>query len=236
MVQRKPWGSRMEDFRCKALIADDDEYFRIAIKSILIGRLGLSEVIETASFDEALERMDEESDGLGIGLFDLSMPGMGSAANLRAVRELFPHVRVAVVSASRRRTDILMALEAGVHGYMPKTMGVEELARAIRSIMDGVIYVPALLAELPPDDGASRFAPSATALPHLTPRQRDVLTLLVEGRSNKEIARSLDLGEGTVKIHLAALFRNLGVANRAAAAVLGSRILGRLPGSAESSE
>jgi len=225
----------MDDLRRAALIADDDEYFRIAIKSILIGRLGLSKVIETASFDEALERMDEERESVGIGLFDLSMPGMDSAANLRTVRELFPDVRVAVVSASRRRTDILMALEAGVHGYMPKTMGVENLAGAIRSIMDGAIYVPPLLAELPPDDGSARSFPPTAALPHLTPRQREVLTLLVDGRSNKEIARSLDLGEGTVKIHLAALFRNLGVPNRAAAAVLGSRILGRLSGPDDSS-
>jgi len=63
-------------------------------------------------------------------------------------------------------------------------------------------------------------------LARLTPRQRDVLELLVKGQSNKEIARTLDLGEGTVKIHLAALFRNLGVRNRATAAVAGAQLIG----------
>jgi DNA-binding NarL/FixJ family response regulator len=215
------------------LIADDDEFFRLALKSILVGTLGFSQVIETGSLDEALERMGENA-GISLALFDLSMPGMESAASLGAVRECFPATRVAVVSGSQRRRDILLALEAGVHGYVHKGVGAPELARALRTIMDGHIHVPASLADIPPIPEESRsgmFAPAgssdASSAVSLTPRQREVLQLLVQGKSNKEIARTLTLGEGTVKIHLASLFRNLGVSNRSAAAVAGLHLLAR---------
>lgn len=215
------------------LIADDDEFFRLALKSILVGTLGFSHVIETGSLDEALERLAEQ-DGISLALFDLSMPGMESAASLSAVRECFPATRVAVVSGSQRRRDVLLALEAGVHGYVHKGVGAPDLACAIRTIMTGQIHVPAFLAELPIAADEPHRATLVASRPidawgslSLTPRQREVLQLLVEGKSNKEIARTLTLGEGTVKIHLASLFRNLGVSNRSAAAVAGLRLLTR---------
>jgi DNA-binding NarL/FixJ family response regulator len=214
------------------LIADDDEFFRLALKSILTGSLGFTLVLETGSLDEALERLGDRTD-ISLALFDLAMPGMESPASLGAVRECFPHIRVAVVSGSKRRRDILLALEAGVHGYVHKGVGAPELARALNKIMDGEIYVPSSLADLPAvaDETVLRTAPSlardASRAASLTPRQREVLQLLVQGKSNKEIARSLSLGEGTVKIHLASLFRNLGVNNRSAAAVAGLHLLAR---------
>ncbi|HEX2281576.1 MAG TPA: response regulator transcription factor [Thermomicrobiales bacterium] len=221
----------MDDTIRTALVADDDEFFRIAIRSVLKGRLGVAEVIETASLDEALERLSEQSD-VALALFDLAMPGMESPASLGAVRELFPRARVVVVSASQRRRDVLMALEAGVHGYVPKGLGVDDLARALQLVLDGFVYVPASLPEVSSDrsraEDRSEQVPMPVAtgpLAFLTPRQRDVLQLIVAGKSNKEIARELTLGEGTVKVHLAALFRNLGVNNRAAAAAAGTRLL-----------
>lgn len=215
-----------------ALIADDDEFFRIALRSILIRQLGLQEVIETGSFDEALEKLAERND-VSLALFDLQMPGLETPMSLRVVRENFPRAQVVVVSSSQDRRDILAALHAGVHGYVPKSLGPADLARALRLTLDGMMYVPPSLAELTAEDGVAMTAPPAPnvsaeseAVP-LTPRQQQVLELLVQGRSNKQIARALGLGEGTVKIHMAALFRNLGVANRAAAAVVGARRLSR---------
>jgi DNA-binding NarL/FixJ family response regulator len=223
----------MTDVRHIALVADDDEFFRMAISSILLDRLGVAEVVEVGSLDEALERLGERAD-FTVALFDLAMPGMQGPANLGAVRETFPDILVAVVSASRRRQDILTTLDSGAHGYIPKAMGIDQLTQALRAILSGSIYVPPLLAQVSLDgaDGSSsqfsgndrRAAPDVLA--RLTPRQRDVLELLVKGQSNKEIARELDLGEGTVKIHLAALFRNLGVRNRATAAVAGAQLIG----------
>ncbi len=158
------------------------------------------------------------------------MPGMAGAASLRAVRELHPQIQVAVISGSRRRGDILLALEAGVHGYVIKAGGAAGLAKSLRLILDGMIVVPPELADVSaemadtiPVRGTSEPAPLESM--GLTKRQREVLGLITHGKSNKEIARDLDLGEGTVKIHVAALFRALGVSSRSAAAAVGARVL-----------
>lgn len=216
--------------RRSALIADDDEFFRAALSAILMKQLGFAQVFEAASLDEALEQLGTQ-EGISAAFFDLSMPGVQSPANLKAVRECFPDTRMAVVSGSKRRYDILLALEAGAHGYVPKSLGIKDLTAALRTILEGAIYVPPSLADLPANseeatdllrpDNSSNANASASGL---TARQRDVLGLLVEGKSNKEIARTLTLGEGTVKVHVAALFRNLGVNTRSGAAAAGVRL------------
>src|SRR5918998_3708861 len=224
MVEERSEANRV------CLIADDDEFFRMALRSILQAKLGFVQVIETGSLDEAIERLSGP-DRADLALFDLAMPGMENAASLRAVRECFPDLRIAVVSASSRRSDILQALEAGVHGYVPKSLGAKDLVGALEAIDSGRIYVPASLAdvsgeEAPASAQISRREPDEPTLSWdgLTPRQRDVLGVLVQGYSNKEIARALNLGEGTVKVHVAALFRGLGVTSRSAAAAAGARM------------
>jgi DNA-binding NarL/FixJ family response regulator len=129
---------------------------------------------------------------------------------------------------------VLLALEAGAHGYVPKSLGAAELAQALQVIRAGTIYVPALLADITavagePTSPVIRPEASSEASPlgAMTKRQRDVLELIVQGLSNKEIARELNLGEGTVKVHVAALFRTLGVTSRSAAAAEGARRLNR---------
>lgn len=213
-----------------ALVVDDDPFFRIALGKILTERLGCVEIIEAASFDDALERLAEHP-GVSVALFDLAMPGMSSPVNLRVIRETFPQTLVVMVSGSIARGDIIAALQAGAHGYVPKSLGVAGIVAALQAIFEGTIYVPASLSDVlidghGPDgpSGALSATPPAETLDALTPRQRDVLIRLMEGMSNKEIARDLKLGEGTVKIHMAALFRNLGVKSRAAAAVAGARM------------
>jgi len=220
------------------LIADDDAYFRMAVGAILNRQFGFSSIIEAGSLDEALERLGENQN-IGIALFDLSMPGMRTPTNLRAVRECFPETRVGVISASSNRHNILLALEAGVHGYMLKSLSITDLAAALQTIFDGGIYVPPCLADISsvpleaaeegyqrPIEKIEQPAPEPEQPEPgspLTPRQQDVLDLLVQGKTNKEIALALGLGEGTVKIHMAAIFRYFGVNNRAAAAVAGAR-------------
>lgn len=217
------------------LIADDDAYFRMAVNAILTRQFGFSSVIEAASLDEALDRLSEHPE-VSAALFDLSMPGMRTPTNLRAVRECFPNTRVAVISGSSSRRDILLALEAGVHGYMLKSLSIADLTAALQTVFNGGIYVPPSLADISsapvdpiPVEQASGPAeapppePIEAAGSPLTPRQQDVLDLLVQGKTNKEIALALGLGEGTVKIHMAAIFRYFGVNNRAAAAVAGAR-------------
>lgn len=214
-----------------ALIADDDEFFRIALGFILKSKLRFTEIIETGSLDEAIERLSERED-VSLALFDLAMPGMQSVASLAAVRDVHPDLKVAVVSASSRRSDILSALTAGINGYVPKGLGATDLAEAVRAILNGAVYVPPSIAGRASPSEAETPAPGAgdrnerrRTIEFLTPRQREVLQLLVQGFSNKEIARKLKLGEGTVKIHMAALFRSLRVRNRQEAAAAGARLL-----------
>lgn len=221
----------MSASRTCALIADDDAFFRIALSAILTRQLGFETVLEAGSLDDALDLLGTRPD-IGLALFDLSMPGMKQAASLSAVRECAEHVTLAVVSGSTARQDILGALAAGVHGYIPKALGPTELVRALQMIIAGQIYVPPVLAHgaaadpaAPPAGGSGD--PGRDALARLTQRQRDVLQELISGRSNKEIARHLGLGEGTVKIHVAALLRALQLPNRAAAAAFGARLASR---------
>ncbi|UVF18386.1 response regulator transcription factor [Microvirga terrae] len=215
------------------LVADNDSYFRIAAAAILTRYFNFTEVAEASSLDEALEYLSENKQ-VESALFDLSMGGMRTLTNLRALRECFPATRVIVISTTNERKDILSALEAGVHGYVPKNLPVSEFVKALTVILDGGVYVPPCLADIstaaadtPPQPQMpvrleSTVHPSTVAN-SLTARQRDVLDLLVQGKSNKEIALALKLGEGTVKIHVAAIFRYFGVNNRAAAAVAGAR-------------
>lgn len=208
-----------------ALIADDDAFFRIALGALLTGHLGFATILEAGSLDDALDLLGTRPE-ISLALFDLSMPGMKHAASLAAVRECAEHVTLAVVSGSSSRADILGALGAGVHGYIPKALGPRELVTALETVLSGQIYVPPILAQAGSPEQAT--APisgdkAKDALARLTKRQREVLQELVTGRSNKEIARRLDLGEGTVKIHVASLLRTLQLPNRAAAAAFGAR-------------
>lgn len=223
--------------RGTALISDDDEFFRMALQTVLKKHLEFDEVIETANIDDAVEELTKAK-RVDLALFDLNMPGMNNWAALRTVRESFPEALVAVVSASRRAEDILMALSAGVHGYAYKGSGVGELTAALDDICRGSVYVPPSLPQMALE--VERDAPKADLevqaaeldehelqlRRHITRRQKEVLDMLVHGRSNKEMARTLDLSEGAVKFHVSALFRRLGVGNRTEAAAAGVRLLG----------
>lgn len=214
-----------------ALIADDDDFFRIALSSVLKRKLGFSEVIAASSFDEAVEHLVGGRE-VGLALFDLNMPGMDNWVNLRTVRTTYPDVRVSVVSASQNRNDVLMALRTGLHGYVYKGLGAAEMERALRLICDGIIYVPPILTDCHAADqpGADQPLPAQRErddqlISNMTPRQKEILNLLVAGKSNKAMARALGLSEGTVKFHLAAVFRVLGSSNRVEAATAGSELL-----------
>jgi DNA-binding NarL/FixJ family response regulator len=200
---------------------DDDEFFRMALRTILTNTLGFSEVLEAENFDQATALLSENE--VDLAVFDLIMPGMAGPGTLKAVRDRFPHLCLVMASVSNRREDILLALQAGVNGYIPKSIGLKDFSSALTQILNGIVYVPASIATLSTAGSPDEIAPAQSKVAAtLTPRQKDVLSLVVKGNSNKEIARELGLGEGTVKVHLASLFRTLHVHSRSAAAAKGA--------------
>lgn len=229
--------------RGTAIISDDDEFFRVALRSVLRERNGFSDVIETGSFDEAVEALGKTGP-VAMGLFDLNMVGMENWLDLSAVRGEYPSMQLVVVSASRRREDILRTLEIGAHGFVHKGLGISELTRAIDLISDGQVYVPPFLPDVAvagpqldfasDDEGEQLPARSGHAVPDATngqgkpatggrqlvcsPRQREIIDLLIAGNSNKGMARALNLSEGTIKFHMAAVMRLLGANSRVEAA------------------
>src|SRR6476661_6118515 len=208
-----------------ALIVDDDEFFRIALRTVVTSTLGFSEVLEAENFDQATALLSGNK--IDLAVFDLLMPGMAGPGSLKGVRERFPDLCLVMATVSNRREDILLALQAGVNGYIAKSMGLKELSSALQQIVGGTVYVPASIASFNLTGSTDEIAVTAVPdlAPTLTPRQKDVLALVVKGNSNKEIARGLGLGEGTVKVHLASLFRTLGVRSRSAAAAKGAVIV-----------
>lgn len=207
------------------LIADDHDVVRQGLGHVLRRDLRAGQIIEASTFDEALERLVDRS--IFLAIFDLGMPGLENLGDLAKVRRQRPDIRVVVLSGSKAREDILAALAAGVHGYLVKSERSEQLVKQLQMVVDGQIYVPSTLAELPPEVSAEpaiepQVQPDPAAL---TARQRNVLSLIIEGLSNKEIAKQLDVAEGTVKMHVAAILRAIGASNRARAAAIGKQFL-----------
>lgn len=200
----------------RVLIADDHELFRSGLRQLLVDVVNATEVREAETFDRAIEMLTTEGAG-DLILVDLRMPGMSGAEALAALRDGFPEAKVAVVSAWEERAEIIAALSAGVHGYIPKSLASADIANAIRSILDGHIFVPPALGRREPGKPVTVNAAPADGGEKLTARQKEVLNELLKGQASKEIARSLDIAEGTVKIHLAAIYRALGVRTRAEA-------------------
>jgi DNA-binding NarL/FixJ family response regulator len=209
--------------RHSVLVADDHSLYRAGLSFLLKDRLGFDSVIEAANFDAALDRLSERSQ-IELALFDLSMPGISGPESLSVVKETYPGLRVAIVSGSEDRDDVLRTVATGLSGYVPKSLLDDEIVGALQDILDGRIYVPRFMTAQgsssggkpsPSEHSEIRGGPGGGAVTKpISPRQRDVLDCVRRGLSNKEIARELDIAEGTVKIHLAALFSHFGARNR----------------------
>ena len=219
---------RLRQIEGTVIVADDHEVVRIGVVQMLQSSFGVTTALHAENFDETLTLA--QTDGVVLVILDLGMPGLDSPQDLARLRRTQPDAKVVVLSASQDPADILSALSAGVHGYIVKSARLDSLIERLDYIMSGEIYVPAILAErrVPiPCLEAQQPSPNkrANGSAQLSDRQRQVLKGLVLGQSNKQIARDLKLAEGTVKMHIGALFRALGAVNRAHAAALGKPLL-----------
>ncbi|HKJ77386.1 MAG TPA: response regulator transcription factor, partial [Gammaproteobacteria bacterium] len=162
----------------------------------------------------ALQLVEGEPD-LDLVLLDIAMPGLdgGGWEVLRTLRAHHPDIPVVVLSASEQPEDVTRALEQGALGFVPKSTPTEHLLHALRLVLAGGTYAPAHLLEARPA-AAPESGPANAGTNGLTPRQQEVLRLLARGHSNRGIGEALDLSPETVKVHVRALYRTLGVQNR----------------------
>jgi DNA-binding NarL/FixJ family response regulator len=217
------------------LIADDHALFRYGISLALESLYGKEVTILQASNAEETRRIAHETPQLDLILLDLMMPGLNGIADLKKFIETLPPIPVVIVSGSRQRATIRSAIECGARGYVLKSSNGEILKHVLPLVLSGELYVPAQAVateevaesyEGSPLDEAGDFNPDFKSL---TPRETQVLKLLTLGYSNKEIARSLGMLEGTVKVHVKSIMKKLGVNNRTQAAIAANRSFARQP-------
>jgi len=207
----------------KILVADDHALFRDGLRYVL-ARLGDEvEVLEAKDCTEALALVGSRPD-LDLLLLDLAMPGMDGLAGLRVLRARRPSMPVVILSASEEPADVRQALDRGAMGFIPKSSTSSVMLGALRLVLSGGVYLPPAFLDRFQTGRTPTAVPSIEAL-GLTPRQHDVLRLLGKGQSNKEIARVLGLAEGTVKLHISAILRALGVGSRTRAVIAAARLL-----------
>lgn len=211
----------------KILIADDHELFRDGLRHVLEQLDAGVQVVEASDYRQAIALAETEEE-IDVVLLDLAMPGMPWGEGLQALRERLPSsVPLIVLSASDDRRHVLQAVNLGAAGFIPKTSSSRVMLSALKLVLSGGVYLPpALLEQGATAAGESPGAPfgAENAASFLTPRQREVLALLGQGKSNKEIARVLQLAEGTVKLHVTAILKALNVNNRTRAVVAASQL------------
>lgn len=209
------------------LVADDHALVRRGLIEFLKASEPGWKFQEGSSFPEVEAHARDGQ--IELTIMDLNMPGMQGATSLRTLRTLAPGMRIIVLTAQDDRTTILECLGAGVHGYLPKSGETTQILDALRVVVAGGVYVPPMLSQVQQEEPAAVATPASPVATapvlnsqdalRLSGRQQQVLRLLAEGRSTKDIARLLDLGIGTVKVHLAAIYRTLGARNRMEAIV-----------------
>lgn len=198
----------------KLLLIDDHALFRDGLSLLLSSRVFCDpaqpvEVLEAGSLQQAQSLIEMHLD-VGLVLLDLGLGEHHGLGTLEAWLGMSPNVPVVVLSADDRPEVILSAIDAGAAGFIPKTAQARVMQEAVTHVLRGGVYLP----DLP-----QTWAGAAPDVRGFSGRQADVLRLLIEGKANKEICRRLALSESTVKTHLAAIFRKLGVNNRTQAVV-----------------
>ncbi len=209
----------------KILLADDHTLFREAMLHPLRQLEANAEIFQAGTATQALGIAEEKPD-LDLVLLDLNMPGMDGLTAVMTFRDRFPELPLVVLSANEEHHDIQAVLDAGAMGFIPKSSSTQVMLGALRLVLSGGPYIPPMLLQraqyaIDPPSLRPGSRPQATVggAEDLTPRQFEVLEALAEGLSNKLIGRKLNLSEGTVKVHLAAIFRALDAKNRTDAVI-----------------
>lgn len=193
----------------RIVLADDHSILRKGIRSILEELPGVEVVAEAADGREALELIKQLEPGLVF--MDIAMPGMnGLEAAARLTRD-FPQIRVIILSMHANEEYVWHALRAGAAGYLLKDAGKAEIELAVQAVSRGETYLTPAVSKHVVADFIRRFGNDACSLDMLTPRQREILQLIAEGRSTKEIAVLLKVSPKTIETHRAQLMERLDI-------------------------
>ena len=211
----------------KYLIVDDHAMVAGALTLLLEDRDPEADVHTAATADAALELVDREGDA-DLLILDLSLPGVTGTELMEEIVRRQPMLKILVVSGLADQESIMRVLQLGAAGFVPKSLDTELLSSAIDFVLKGGVYIPSKLLTESQKDGfftrtAARLKAPESAPPHLTDRQLDVLAQLAKGAPIKRICRELDLSEGTVKTHVAAIYRSFGASNRTEALIAARR-------------
>jgi two-component system, NarL family, nitrate/nitrite response regulator NarL len=199
-----------------ALVVDDHPLYRGALATLLCTLCGEATAREAASAEAGLE-LGASMQALRLVLLDFRLPGLNGAEAIRVFRHRFPGAAIVVISGSEDRREAEAALRAGARAFVHKSASLDQIAQVLRQVLDGHDA-------LQPDDLADSAAAIGHTAPALTHRQLEILALLCRGESNKEIALRLGIALVTVKLHVSAIFRALGVVNRTQAAIAARRM------------
>ena len=195
----------------KILIVDDHPLFRAGFHAVLECSQLEAGVLSVSSIPEALQILQRDSD-VGLVLLDIHLKGDDGFSALKIIGEKFPTTACIMISGDEQDSVVNRAVSAGASGFIPKSFTADEMVAAIQKVLAGEVFVPAKAA-----------APVTASGNSLTLRQLEVISMLGRGFSNKEIARSLDVAERTVKAHVSAVFEALNVRNRTQAVLVAQR-------------
>lgn len=218
--------------KIKVLMADDHALFRDGMRYVLQQLADEVEILDSGNFQDALQLVHDNPD-VDLALLDLNMPGSEGVPSIQFFHLRHPDIPLVVVSGSDHRDDIESVMESGAMGFISKMSSSKIMLSALRMVLEGGVYLPPQLLQQAVnsvDQGeavASKRSQRAAKF-GLTTRQLEVLTYLASGLANKEISKRMNLAEGTVKIHTAAVYQALHVNSRLEA-VSAARRLGFLP-------
>ena len=201
----------------RILLVDDHEVVRLGLKALLERHPQFEIVGEAASAREALEQV--ENNHPDVVVMDIRLPGTSGIEACEEITSRFPETRVLMLTSYAEDEMLFSAIRAGASGYILKQIGGEGLVRALEAVARGeAVLDPAVTQRVFQEVRRAVKEEEASAFVHLSQQEKHVLLLVSEGRTNREIAKALFLGEGTVRNYVSSILSKLGVSNRAEAA------------------
>jgi DNA-binding NarL/FixJ family response regulator len=207
----------------RIVVGDDHPLVQAALSAAFSGVSPAVEIVACYTLDEVLQAISADPAGIDLVLLDLNMPGAAGFAGLFIMLSQFPTTPVAILSAQSGTATIQRAMSFGASGYIPKLLSLPDMIAAINAILAGERWVPPHCGALA-DDARQEDLELARRFATLSPQQVRILSRIVDGKLNKQIAGELNVAEQTIKIHVSTILRKLQVSTRTQAAVLASKL------------